>query len=338
MSTRGEFDLIAWIRNRLPQESDLVSCGIGDDGAVFSVPAGAEAVVTTDMLVEGIDFRREWAPPWFLGRKSLAVCLSDLAAMGAAPLACLLSLALPSQLTGAYFERFIDGFLEGGARWQSPLIGGDLSRSPVVSVTVTAIGTVPAGTAILRSGAAPGDLIIVFGNLGLSRLGLETLERERPDFPVEMSSALDLERWSRTSQRYAALRAQLLPEPLLTSGRWLREKRLASAMIDISDGLAADLKHVVEASRVAAEVDLQKTRENRVGLPLDEQTVLNGGEDYALIATVHADRFDELARGYASTLPAWRVIGRIIPGPPAIYIVDGDSRRECHPEGFEHFQ
>jgi thiamine-monophosphate kinase len=338
MGTRGEFDLIAWIRNRQEQPSDLVPCGIGDDCAVFQLPAGQEAVITTDMLVEGVDFRPEWMPPWFLGSKSLAVCLSDLAAMGASPIACLLSLALPSKLTGSFFEQLIDGFLDGCRRWNAPLVGGDLSGGPVVVVSVSAVGAVPTGRAVLRSGATPGDRIVVFGDLGLAGQGLEILEQERPNLADRISTPAALEQWAQTPERYAALKAHLLPEPLLDCGRWLREAGLISAMIDVSDGLAADLRHLIRASQVAAEIDLGKAGVAQKGPRPDNRMILNGGEDYALVATVGDEQVERLLRDYPSSLPAVRVLGRIVPGPPVVYVVEGDTRREYKPEGFEHFR
>lgn len=338
MGTRGEFDLIAWIRGRQEAAPDLVSCGIGDDCSVLKIPAGQEAVITTDMLVESIDFRRDWTPPEFLGLKSLAVSLSDLAAMGASPIACLLSLALPSELTGSFFERLMDGFLDGCRRWKAPLVGGDLSGSPVVSVTVSAVGSVPDGQAVLRSGAKAGDSVVVFGELGLSRQGLEILQRELPGLADRIATPAALEQWAGTPQRHAALKAHLLPEPLLDCGRWLRETGAVTAMIDVSDGLAADLRHLLEASQTAAEIDVEKVGIGLKGPRPDTQTALNGGEDYALLATVASERLEGLLNEYPSGLPPARVLGRIVAGPPAVYLLEAGARREFSPQGFEHFK
>ena len=151
---------------------------IGDDCAVFDPRSYSKLAVTADMLLEDVHFRRRWVSPYFLGRKSLLVNLSDLAAVGAQPYACLLALALPGDLTECYFNSFMKGFLEEGARWDAPLIGGDLSQSESIFVSVTVWGSFQTGRPLWRSDAQNGDILVLIGEVGLSRLGLEILRRE----------------------------------------------------------------------------------------------------------------------------------------------------------------
>ncbi|RPJ86678.1 MAG: thiamine-phosphate kinase, partial [Acidobacteria bacterium] len=254
MPSRTEFELISRIRGRKPPNNSAVRLGIGDDCAILSTLPGNELTVTTDMLIEDVDFRKAWMAPAFLGWKSLAVSLSDIAAMGATPTACLLALALPPELTGRYFDQLIDGFLDACDFWAVPLAGGDISSSEKVCLTVTAFGTVPKGKALRRSGARPGDLVAVMGELGLSRRGLQILEEEQPAI-AELASSEELEEWAQTPERARALRAHLLPRPLVAEAIWLGENGLAHSMIDVSDGLLADLQHILEESGVAAEID-----------------------------------------------------------------------------------
>jgi thiamine-monophosphate kinase len=338
MSYRGEFELIDWIKKRIGPLPGFIPTGVGDDCAVFKPLPGSEVVITTDMLVQDVDFRMEWMPRRFLGRKALAVCLSDLAAMGARPEACLLALALPAELTGAFFEELLSGFLDGCAFWQAPLIGGDLSAADRVTLAVTAIGSVPAGKAIHRRGAQPGDLIVLIGEVGLAASGLSLLEAEKPDLGERIKSAGELEQWAHTAGRFRFLKAHLLPEPLLQAGLWIREQAFATAMIDVSDGLVPDLFHILEASQVAAELESQHLGpSDALSSSLTEQAVLYGGEDFALLLTLPAARLDEMRRKYPQHLAATRVLGRIIPGSPEIFLREEGKRRKLSPGGFEHF-
>jgi thiamine-monophosphate kinase len=337
MSSRGEFDLIEWIKQRAGPLPGVVSTGIGDDCAVLRPLPGTEVVITTDQLMQEVDFRLEWMPGRFLGRKSLAVCLSDLAAMGARPEACLLALALPADLTGRYFEQLLEGFLEGCALWRTPLIGGDLSAADRVSVTVTAIGSVPNGKAIHRQGAQPGDGIVLIGDIGLAAAGLELLQTEKPQLAERTNSLEELEGWAQTSERFCRLRAQLLPEPLLEAGIWIREHGIASAMIDISDGLVADLRHILTASQVAAELDSRLLTES-LKESVSMQAALQGGEDYALLMTVPAARLDDLLTSYPKHFAIVRRLGRIISGSTEIFLLNEGRRLKLKSEGFEHFR
>jgi thiamine-monophosphate kinase len=340
MTSRGEFDLISRIRSRKPPDSPCVRLGIGDDCAILSAPPASELTVTTDMLVEDVDFRRAWMPPAFLGWKSLAVSLSDIAAMGATPTACLLALALPPELTGRYFDDLIDGFLDACDFWAVPLAGGDISSSSKLCLAVTAFGSVRKGKALCRSGAHPGDLIAVVGELGLSRRGLQILEEEQPALSERIRNSDDLERWARTPDRARALQAHLLPMPHVAEAIWIGENNLAHSMIDVSDGLLADLQHILEESGVAAEIDADslKPRQSTVNPPLDLDLVLNGGEDYCLLLTLSPEQFAGVRAKRAADFPSFFSIGRILQGSPSISVLERGNRRKQQIKGFDHFK
>src|SRR5271167_2021409 len=210
--------------------------GIGDDCAVLPVPRGHEALITTDFSLEGVHFRRDWHPPDSAGHRCLARGLSDIAAMGGIPRAAFLSLALPAELPQQWVDRFIAGLLKLAARFSVSLAGGDTAQSPDgVLADIALLGSVAAGQAILRSGARAGDLIYVTGTLGSSAAALDQLrdgEKLRPRGHAK----------------------HFYPEPRLAVGQFLRERKLASAMIDISDGLSTDLGHICEESKVGAVV------------------------------------------------------------------------------------
>ena len=338
MTRRGEFELISRIRSRRPPASSSLRLGIGDDCAILNTAPGDELTVTTDMLVEDVDFRQAWMPADFLGWKSLAVSLSDIAAMGATPIACLLALALPPDLTGRYFDTLIDGFLDACDFWSVPLAGGDISSGSKLCLTVTAFGTGPKGKALRRSGARPGDVIAVIGELGLSRRGLQILEEEKP--AISELTSQDLEKWARTPDRARALRAHLLPTPHVHEAIWIAENDLAHSMIDVSDGLLADLQHILEESGVAAEIDADALQplQSTVTPPLDLDLVLNGGEDYCLLLTLSPEQFANVRANRAPDFPGFFAIGRILRGAPSISVTEGGIRRNQQIKGFDHFK
>ena len=268
----GEFGLIDRISTGIA-DNESVKIGIGDDAAAIVPAEGQLSLVTSDMLVEGVHFDLVLSDPLTLGKKSLAVNLSDLAAMGAKPRYFLLSLAIPSALTLEFFDDFISGLMQRAEQFGVTLVGGDTCSSKGgLVISVTAIGEQMPESVVRRSGARPGDLLFVTGTLGDSALGLELLRQGE-------HSGLMVER-------------HLDPEPRVAAGILLAESGLATAMIDVSDGLLADLGHILSLSNVGARVELGNiplspgyTEEitRFAGDPFS--LALGGGEDYELLFT-----------------------------------------------------
>jgi thiamine-monophosphate kinase len=309
----GELQILRQIRRRAGAlGSAALPVGIGDDCALIRPRVGEDLAITTDLSVAGRHFRLESHPADAVGHRALARGLSDLAAMGARPVAAFLSLGLPRVLTraatgrsaaerhGAGLRSWLDGFLDGFLRLarehKTPLAGGDLAESPVAVADIVLIGAVPRGQALLRSGARPGDAIYVTGALGGAAAGLVRLAESRGANG----------RATRIAARLSAeMASHLYPQPRLAQGRWLVRRRLATAAIDISDGLSTDLMHICEESGVAAEID-ELALPIRPGASLDQ--ALHGGEDYELLFTARASA--RLPRVIAG-IPITRV-GRIL--------------------------
>jgi thiamine-monophosphate kinase len=289
--------------------------GIGDDCAVLEVAAGHQLLVTTDLSIENVHFRRQWHPPASVGHRCLMRGLSDIAAMGGEPIACFLSLGLPARLP----QKWVDGFLQGLAalarRFAVPLAGGDISATPVITADIIVAGQVPSGKALLRSGARPGDRIYVTGDLGGSAAVLGRLYSGKRVAPAR-------------SSRY------FYPMPRLEAGRWLRRNRLATAMIDVSDGLSVDLAHICQESRVAARIvagDIPAAKGANLEL------AFHGGDDYELLFTASPKaRVPNKISGVPVTEIG--VIQRRKDYRPAIQILDENGRaRILAPHGWQHF-
>jgi len=259
-----------------------LALGVGDDAALLQPRPGRQLVLTCDWFLEGSHFVRDKHPPDSIGWKCLARAVSDVAAMGGEPQYFLLSLALPETHTGKWLGGFLRGLARAERRLDCLLAGGDTTRNHKILINVTVIGDVPAGRAVLRSGAKPRDLIFVSGRLGEAELGLRSLRSERP------SGHENKTRW---------IKKHLYPEPRLALGRWLAEKRLATAMMDLSDGLSTDLSRLCAASRVGARIAIDKIP--KVDLPKKKvrtvpgltdlgltELALHGGDDYELLFTV----------------------------------------------------
>ena len=267
----NEFDLIRRYFARQPVTRDDVRLGIGDDAAVLAPPPGHELVVTTDLLVSGVHFLPD-ADPASLGHKALAVNLSDLAAMGAEPAWFLLNLALPAA-NESWLASFSAGLFELAQRYRVQLVGGDTSRAPQIVIVIEAHGFVPVGQALIRTGAKPGDRIFVTGPLGDAGLALRHRQGKLRLADAEFASCV--ERMDR-------------PTPRVEEGLALRA--IASSAIDISDGLVADLEHILEMSRVGARLELarlplsQAYRTHLAGVGWD--VALANGDDYELCFTV----------------------------------------------------
>ena len=292
---------------------------IGDDCAVLRPPAGHELLVTTDFSLEGVHFRRDWHTPEVVGHRCLTRGLSDIAAMGGTPMAAFLSLALPADLPQSWADRFVRGLLDLAKKFDVPLAGGDTAHSPAgVLADIVVTGSVPKGRAILRSDARAGDRIYVTGSLGgsaatIAALGQGRKLRER-DYP----------------QHFA-------PLPRIAIGRYLREKKLASAMIDISDGLSVDLMHICEESGMGAKLEQRAIPLAKIGQPrrdVDLEFALHGGEDYELLFTApRSKRVPSRIAGVSVSM-----IG-LITRDRGIFLVGPAGRAtELQPRGWEHFR
>jgi thiamine-monophosphate kinase len=337
----GELALIAEIRQRAAAaragsaRMGEVRLGIGDDCALLAPRPGEEIAITTDLSIEARHFRLNWHPPESVGHRTLARGLSDLAAMGARPMAAFLSLAVPGNLakTGkrpSWTSRFLDGFLGLAEAQKTPLAGGDLAESPLALADVVLVGAVPRGRALLRSGARAGDHLYVTGSLGGSSAGLTRLAGLASLEGLAGNSAGHL----RIPTSLAAeLAAHLYPVPRIVQGLWLQRRGCASAAIDLSDGLSTDLMHLCEASDVAAEVDAARLPIH-TGATLEQ--ALHGGEDYELLFTAPPSaKIPRKVAGIAVTQ-----IGRIMKRRAARPLVT--LRTELGPQalerrGWEHF-
>jgi thiamine-monophosphate kinase len=238
--------------------------GVGDDCAVLRLSPGSELLVTTDLCIENVHFRRPWHPAAVVGHHCITRGLSDIAAMGGHPLACFLSLGLPKDLPRSWVSGFLRGLLAQARRFKTPLAGGDISSARQITADIMVTGQVPAGAAVLRSGARSGDRIYVTGSLGGSAATLKQLFVGKKIKPIRSN-------------------AHFYPTPRIAAGAWLRTRSLATSMIDVSDGLSVDLAHICEESRVTAIVEENKIP---IGKGADLELALHGGEDYELLFTV----------------------------------------------------
>lgn len=324
LAALGEFGFINRIKARIPANPGVV-LGIGDDAAVTAMTPGMRLLTTADMLAQGVHFDCAWHDPASLGRKSLAVNLSDIAAMGGIPRYALLSLAIPQELSLEFIDTFMSGLLEQADRFGVTLIGGDTSASQsgfVISVTL--LGEQYPDRIVTRSGARCGDLICVSGTVGDSALGLASLKAG-----VHCNDAV---------------MRHLDPLPQINLGRMLAEKGIPSAMIDISDGLCADLGHILAASAVGARLfpdslPLSDTFRQCVAAHSPEyyQLPLAGGEDYQLLFTLPPAKLTDAVATAANAETAVTVIGEITAQTGLLLtLADGSSyKTEVH--GYDHF-
>jgi len=270
LSQRGEFQIIDYLKARGKTDAGLV-CGIGDDCAIVRIDADEELLTTADLLTEGVHFDLRWTDLFRLGRKAVSVNVSDLAAMGARPRYLFLSLALPDALGIGQIDQLLSGFLQACDDYGVVLAGGDTCRSAAgLTLSVAAQGTAAKGKAIRRTGAVPGDALFVTGSLGDSALALRHLQSGRQPDPFLLGRHVD-------------------PAARVACGQALADVVAPSAMIDISDGLLADLQHLLDSSRVGAVIDQQALplstpfRAELAALPELIELALAGGEDYELL-------------------------------------------------------
>ena len=331
----GEFDLIERFfktaASSLRTNADqAITLGIGDDCALIKPRADEEVAITSDMLVEGRHFFTG-ANPELLGRKALAVNLSDLAAMGARPIGFTLAIALPT-VDSTWLEAFSKGLFAMAEEYSCPLIGGDTTAGPL-TISITAFGALPKGEAIRRSGAKPGDDIWVSGTVGDARLALAALRHE-----ITLS-AEDLHQIERQMHN---------PTPRIELGMQLRN--IASSALDVSDGLLGDLRHILKQSQVDAEIQLDKLPKSdtlqKQDVQIQKQFSACGGDDYEICFTAPASQRDKIeAISKSNGLPL-TIIGKIVPKndlEAKVYLLDESgallSDTEAAPflKSFDHF-
>ncbi len=317
-----EKSLIARIRRAAKRASNPAALtGIGDDCAVLRIKKEKDLLVTTDFSLEDIHFRRDWHSPESIAHRCLARGLSDIAAMGGEPIAVFLSLALAKNLSQNWVTRFTRTLIALARKYGCTLAGGDTAESPDgILADIIVVGSVPKGSAILRSGARPGDRIYVSGELGASAATLAQL-RKNPERKLNPSG----------------FARHFFPEPRIELGRILRERNLASAMIDTSDGLSTDLAHICEESGVGAEIEADAIPRASIGKPrheIDVKFALHGGEDYELLFTApRSKRIPSKIAGVPITMIGH--ISRI----KHIFLFNQDGvGHQFQPRGWEHFR
>jgi thiamine-monophosphate kinase len=305
-----------------------LALAIGDDAAVLDVSAGLQVVVTTDLLIEGVHFRRDWSDPYSIGWKAAAVNLSDLAAMGADPTFTFVSLGLPLDETVEGVERLYDGLGDCLGRYGAKLAGGDTNRTLAgLTLNITQLGTVPSGLALKRAGAKAGDILLVTGTLGNSAAGLALLE---------LHGAVKAEKLCR-----ALVQSHRRPQPRVVAARALRETGKVHACMDLSDSLASDLPKLCAASGVGARVDVPRlplSDDLRTAAELGRpawEFALGGGEDYELLLSAAPADVETISAAAAATGTALTPIGEII--RTGLHFVDADGNDLPSAGGWDHF-
>ncbi len=285
-----------------------VALSLGDDASLWQPRRAFETILTCDWFLEETHFLRDKHPADAVGWKCLARAISDIAAMGGEPRCFLLSLALPPVLTGKWMDGFLAGLRRASRKLRCELAGGDTTSRKEVLISITVIGELKRGRAVLRSGARAGDLIFVSGILGQADLGLRQLRGDSHE----------------TKQLSGALRKHLYPEPRLKLGQWIAEKRLATAMMDVSDGLSTDLPRMCEASGVGARIEADSLPVTQLMNPRDaRELALHGGDEYELLFTVskkNAERVPGNFRGLRLTC-----IGEITRRKEIVIVENGEG-------------
>ncbi len=303
-----------------------VPLGIGDDAALFRSKPGHEMVLTCDWFLEGTHFLLRKHPPDAVGWKCLARAVSDIAAMGGAPRCFLLSLALPESHTGRWLGLFLRGLRRASRKFQCALVGGDTTRRNEILINVTVVGELPTGLAVRRSRAREGDLIYVSGTLGGAELGLQSLRRAK----------------SLASRNSRLLNNHLYPEPRLELGRWLAVRKLATSMMDLSDGLSSDLASLCHASGVGALLESGKIPQVQIPHDFSEhgtnplQLALHGGDDYELLFTVPARKAKLLPKTFLGV--ALTAIGKITPSRKVLVVDEQGHATQLMPRGWDPFR
>ena len=326
----GEFGFIDHISGHVAPE--WVLCGIGDDCAVMALDDRRVRLVTTDLMVEGVHFLID-TPPEGLGHKLLAVSLSDVAAMGGMPTDAVVSVAAPGDLDAGYVERVYHGLYACADRFGVAIVGGDTTRSPqALMLNLALTGEMPRDQVCYRSGAGPGDCIYVSGTLGDAAVGLRVTQT------AAMSDGRDGAYFLRRLYR---------PEPRIALGQKLAASGAVTAMIDVSDGVASDVKHICQRSGVSAII-----REDAIPMSAAfcafctatgrraADLALSGGEDYELLFAVDAEKTDVIEALIAQEgVPAIQMIGEIVAGDGEVFLSNAEGKRVLMKvAGFEHFK
>lgn len=357
MSHTGEFELIERIRSRFfgsledggsPSDSDIDAgvrqladgmVGIGDDCAVLPQTSGLDTLVTTDLLIEDRHFLLSDVTPEQLGWKSAAVNISDIAAMGGRPTGSFLSIAIPKRLSPEWIERFVAGFRDLSGRFSVPLLGGDTSASPdKLFINVTLLGECRKGSELLRSSALPGDLICVTGPLGDAAAGLKLiLERAESAGGCAGRAASGAEQ--------TLIRRHYCPMPRVAEGMALAAIPGVHAAMDISDGIASDLRHILKASRVRARVDLSavplspEMREICALRAWDAlELAVGGGEDYELLFTVAPDSLEQVRAALGGRVyPVGEILTENESAAGGVADIEWEGGSHADYQGFTHF-
>nr|WP_236588321.1 thiamine-phosphate kinase [Tumebacillus amylolyticus] len=325
--------MIDKITGRLGRGDDSVVVGIGDDAAVTAYAQGHHVVTTTDMLVEGVHFRSDTIDDRSLGYKSLAVSISDIAAMGALPKHAVISLAIPVEMDVERLEDLYTGVADICEEFQTTVVGGDIVKTsgPFV-ISVTLLGQVEAGRALLRSGAKPGDLLFVTGTVGGSAAGLQYIQQQHSEgvVPTEVADPL--------------LQAHQRPRPQVEAGRLLLESGVCTSLNDVSDGLASECNEIAKMSGVtlvllAEQIPLHASVRRYAEIS-GQQAIdwaLFGGEDYQLVGTMQPDSAEQMQALFEKNGLTCTVIGRVTDGAVGVTLQRGGQTYELKPRGYNHF-
>lgn len=328
LSDIGEFRVISSIRSDLKDFQKEVIVGIGDDTAAIKVSGKKLLLFTSDSLVEDVHFKWDYTSPFQVGWKALVVNISDVAAVGGNPTHCLVSLALPSDTERNLVREVYRGLKKAASKYRVGIVGGDTVRAPSFIITVSLLGEVKRENIVLRSGAKPGDLIYVTGQLGSSGAGLACLKAPNGKVKPKIRQFL--------------IKKHLIPSPRLVEGQKIASSQIATSMIDLSDGLASDLHRLTEESKVGAVL----WEDEFPTAPATEQLakvmgksllewILYGGEDYELLFTVPPNKKEKLKQtlGFPHTL-----IGEIVDRDQGIYLKKrGGNRTKIEDGGYNHF-
>ena len=343
----AESKLVARIARAFPEKDKgrrdgRLRLGIGDDAAIIAPGGKTDWVLSSDAFLEGVHFLAKSHPPDSVGYKSLVRAASDLAAMGATPRFFLLTLAIPASRTGPWLDGFLRGMSRAARSMNMALLGGDTTKGDAVSISITVLGEIARGRTVTRSGARPGDLIYVSGKLGPAQLGLEILLRS--SFRGKILADRSIKDGGAELRRL--LRPHLYPTIKLKLGAWLAKHRVASAMMDISDGLSTDLARLCAASRVGAQIRSESIP--RVALPGTLASrfkslkpdplkmALHSGDDYELLFTVPPRNVKKLSKapGFSQLTP----IGEVTRGKSITLISREGSKKPLKSQGWDPFR